>query len=115
MSGVILYIVVLFFVDLDACLSSGWLPQLTVLAPVCILVQSLQKVLDNNDPPIWIVNTKEVDICQSNLADSDRPSFMGITRHAGIEGCSMSRNLADFSWTASIRISSVTAILCRSS
>ncbi|RMC03023.1 hypothetical protein DUI87_20216 [Hirundo rustica rustica] len=51
------------------------------------LVQSLQKALDNNNPPIWIVNTKEADICQSNLADSDRPSFMGITRHAGIEGC----------------------------
>ncbi|KAF4800293.1 hypothetical protein TURU_046459 [Turdus rufiventris] len=51
------------------------------------LVQSLRKALDNNNPPIWIVNTKEADICQSDLADSDRPSFMGTTRHAGIEGC----------------------------
>ncbi|KAJ7414808.1 hypothetical protein WISP_81548 [Willisornis vidua] len=53
-------------------------------ASVYRLVQSLQKAVDNN-PPIWIVNTKEANICQSNLADSNRPSFMGITRHTGIE------------------------------
>lgn len=79
------------------------------------LVQSLLKTQDNNNPPIWIVNIKGADICQSNLADSTRPSFMGITRHAGIEVHTMSRNLCDFSWTASIGISSVTAILCSNS
>ncbi|KAM9582338.1 pro-MCH isoform 1-T1 [Guaruba guarouba] len=61
---------------------------------------------------MWIINTQEANTCQSNLDDSNRPSFMRITGHAGREVQIMSRILCDFSWTASFGISSVTTILC---